>query len=114
MRKNPNDRPAPREIETAQNRGCAPESDRREPGILVAGEETEMRLRPACCQLESTRLVAHQLQIGACFGLIRVEGECALVVEDGAAEIAAPEVSVAQIVEQGWIPVSTLDERLVT
>ena len=110
---NPNHCPASSEIKSGKNESRAPECSRREPGVLRRGEEGEMLFRPAFCQLEGARLIAHETEIGLRFGLGGLEREGAFVVENGVSEILGPEIGVPEIVEDARAPVAPFDERLV-
>ena len=72
-----------------------------------------MLFDPTGFQLQRARLVADQLQVGARFGLCRIESQRTFIIQNGATEIAGPEIRVTQIVKQTRIPVAIFDERFV-
>ena len=65
-------------------------------------------------QLESARLIAHELQICLGLGMMRIEGKSPFVIENGARTIAAAIPGVAEIVEERWVRFSSADESFVT
>ena len=58
--------------------------------------------------------VAKVPEVGLRHRLERLQGEGELIVENGAARIAGPEVGIAQVVEHARAPVVSIDERLIT
>src|SRR5206468_495691 len=107
-------RSATRKDQHDNRKRCEPKSDDRSDAVLIDARKLQVALWPALLQLERVRLVTGDLQIGRSFRMMSLQGERAFVIQNRAAKIARPEISIAEIVKQSCAPLCCTNERLVT
>src|SRR4029450_7175218 len=94
-------------------KSCEPKSDCCCDAVLIDTRKLQVTLRPALPQLESARLLTRDLQIGRGFRMMLLQGERAFVIQNRAAKIVRPEISIAEIVKQSGAQLSCTNECLV-
>src|SRR5581483_4260048 len=103
-------RSATRKYQHDNRKDREPKSDRRCHAVLVDARELKIALWPALLQLESARLIAHDLQIGHGFRMMSLQGERAFVIQNRVAKITDPKISIAEIVKESCAQLSCTNQ----
>src|SRR4029077_14846511 len=81
--------------------------------VLVDARKLQVTFRSARLNLKRVRFIARNLQIRCCFGMMPLQRERTLVIQNRAPKVARAEVSVAEIVKYVCAPLSGANQGLV-